>query len=95
MTQTLKTFDQADQDDVAISQLADHDRVAFWTQFYADLGTDGIIRLGSALDQLRKDRARRESRGITDSDISQNVVTSMALDVWRHWNWQETLATWE
>lgn len=90
MTKITKTWDQADQDDAAISVLADHDRVAFWAQFNADLGADGIIRLGRVLDQFRKDRERRESRGITDPDIPQNIITSLALDIWRNWNWHET-----
>lgn len=84
-TLTLKTFDQADQDDVAISQLADHDRVAFWAQFNDDLAAEGIVRLGRAIEQYRKDH----------SEPTQTITTSLALDVWRHWNWQETLATWE
>ena len=80
MQKITKTWDQADQDDAAISVLADHDRVAFWAQFNADLAAEGIVRLGRAIEQYRKDH----------SEPTQNIITSLALNIWRNWNWHET-----
>jgi len=92
MPKITKTWDQADQDEVTMSQYAaENDLDAFWSRFLADLGAEGPIRLGRALEQYRKDRERRESRGITDPAIPQNIIISIAIDIWRHWNWHETV----
>ena len=81
MTKITKAWDQADHDDAAMSVLADHDRVTFWAQFNDDLAAEGIVRLGKAIEQYRKDH----------SEPTQNIIMSLALDIWRHWNWHETI----